>query len=413
MTSRTARRPHVAYVLSRFPKLSETFVIMEIVTLQRQGFTVSIYPYIAERSPIAHREVDEIGDRVVRLPRPAALHVAAAQLYWLVRRPIRYGGAWATVLRELWRSPGQLARALVTIPRSAWFARRMVASGVTHVHAHFSNHPALGALVVGRLTGLPYSFTAHAHDLFVDRRMLCTKVAESAFTVTISEYNRALIARDCPTVADRVRVIHCGVDLSLFDARPAAPADRLRLVCVGTLEPKKGQRHLVDAVGLLRERGIGVMCTLIGDGPDRASLEARIASLGLADSVTLAGGLPREEVARGLAAADVAVLPSVPLASGRMEGIPVSLMEAMACGLPVVSTSISGIPELVDDGRSGLLVPPGDAGALADALARLAHDPDMRQRMGQEGRARIVESFELDRCVAELGAEIAAVGARR
>lgn len=409
-----ARRPRVAYLLSRFPKLSETFVIMEMVALRRQGFDISIYPYIEERGAVAHGEVPSLMEAVRRIPAPAALHVLVAQLQWATRQPRAYLGVWATVVRELWRSPGQLARAALTVPRSAWFARDMRRTGVEHVHAHFANHPAVGAFVIRRLSGIPYSFTAHAHDLFVDRRMLCTKIDESAFTVTISEYNRRLMLRECPRAEEKVRIIHCGVETSLFapSERPVRSSEPIRLLCIGTLEPKKGQRHLVEACAMLRHRGVRFSCTLIGDGPDRQALAGLIATRGLGPVVRIAGALPRSDVAQALASADIAVLPSIQLASGRMEGIPVSLMEAMASGLPVVSTRISGIPELVEDGGTGLLVEPGDAPALADALQALAEDPDLRAAMGQRGRRTVQERFELDRCTAQLAVAITEAAGR-
>lgn len=408
------RPPRVAYLLSRFPKLSETFVIMEIVALRRQGFDIRIYPFIEERGAVAHAEVPALMEAVRRIPPPAALRVLLAQLQWAASRPRAYLGVWVTVVRELWRSPGQLARAALTVPRSAWFARDMRRNGVEHIHAHFANHPAAGALVIGRLSGIPYSFTAHAHDLFVDRSMLCAKIDESAFTVTISEYNRRLMLRECPRADEKVHVIHCGVETSLFAPaeRPIRSSEPVGLVCIGTLEPKKGQSHLVEACALLRDRGVRVTCTLIGDGPDRESLDGLIAARDVGNVVRIAGALPRSEVARALASADIAVLPSIQLPSGRMEGIPVSLMEAMASGLPVVSTRISGIPELVEDGDNGLLVEPGDAAALADALQSLAEDRDLRGAMGQRGRRTVQEGFDLDRCAAQLAAAVTEAASR-
>jgi glycosyltransferase involved in cell wall biosynthesis len=193
-------------------------------------------------------------------------------------------------------------------------------------------------------------------------------------------------------------VVHCGVDTGLFQPRSKAlrsAGDPLTIVCVGSLEEKKGQRYLVEACEILRARGVNFMCHLIGDGATREALAQQIAAAGLDDMVRLEGGQPRSEVARFLQSADVVALPSIVTKSGKMEGIPVALMEPLACEVPVVSTRISGIPELVEDGVTGLLVPPADAAALADALQRLAEQPELGLRMGRAGREKVLAEFDL------------------
>jgi glycosyltransferase involved in cell wall biosynthesis len=169
----------------------------------------------------------------------------------------------------------------------------------------------------------------------------------------------------------------------------------LRIVCVASLEEVKGHRFVIEACRLLQERGVRFTCQLVGDGPLRARLERQASEAGIASHVHFLGGQPRPVVARLLAESDVAVLGSHPTPEGRREGIPVALMEAMAAGLPVVATAISGIPELVVTGVTGVLVPSGDATALAGGLQRLAEDPDLRRRMGRAGRARVLSEFDL------------------
>jgi glycosyltransferase involved in cell wall biosynthesis/peptidoglycan/xylan/chitin deacetylase (PgdA/CDA1 family) len=403
-------RPHVAYVMSRFPKLSETFVLAEMLAVARRGVRIDVHPLQRRGEPVVHPEARAVAAEAHYEPllSPAVL---ASQLFWLRRRPRAYLSAFAAALRGTLRSPKFLAGAVVFFPRAAHAARRMEADGVEHVHCHFAHHPALAGFVMRRLTGIPFSFTAHGSDLHVDRTMLPEKVAEAAFVATISEDNRRLILAECgERFADRVHVIRAGVDTGLFaphanGARPGAP---LRMLCIGTLHEVKGQAHLVEACRLLAEGGVDLRCRFIGDGPDRPELERRIAAAGLEDKVVLAGSRTREEVAEELAGADVLVSPSVPTRQGRREGIPVVLMEAMSTGLPVVASGISGIPELVSDGRSGLLVPPGDPAALATALGRLAADPDLRRRLGAEGRRTVEEGFDVERSADELVARFSA-----
>jgi glycosyltransferase involved in cell wall biosynthesis len=192
-------------------------------------------------------------------------------------------------------------------------------------------------------------------------------------------------------------VVHCGVDPDVFGvAPPRSPSrDGLTIACVASFEEVKGHEHLVEACAILRRRGIEIRCHLVGMGPLRAATEARVARAGLQDLFHFHGGLPRPQVARLLATVDAVVLASQQTRSGKREGIPVALMEAMATGLPVVASALSGIPELVEDGRTGLLVPPADPHALADALVRLTVDPEGRWRMGAAARRKVLADFDL------------------
>lgn len=404
--------PVVAYVMSRFPKISETFILTELLAMERRGVRVETYPLLRERTALVHPEAQAVVDRAHYLPviSPA---IVGSQLYWLRRRPRAYVGALADIARSTAGSVNFFFGGLGIFPKAAHAARLMQDTGVTHVHCHFANHPAVAGFIISRLAGVPYSFTAHGSDLHVERRMLPEKVAEAAFVATVSEYNRRLIVEECGgRFAEKVHIVRAGVDTSRFAAarngdRP--PADGpLRIVCVGTLHEVKGQAHLVEACRLLRERGIAVRCRFIGEGEDRAELEARIAAAGLAGQLELLGAATGPEVAAQLRDAHVLVAPSVPTAGGKREGIPVVLMEAMSSGLPVVASDLSGIPELVVDGVAGILTPPGDAAAIADALARLAADPDLRAALGEAGRRRIEEEFDVRRSVERLLEHMAA-----
>lgn len=385
----------VAYMMSRFPKLSETFVLNEIAAMSAFGVPVEIYPLLREQQPVMHPDVGRWVSqaRYVSWLSPRLLRAHAR---YLATQPATYLPLLVEVLRRNWGSRNLFIGALGTFPKAVQFADDAERRGVTHVHAHFATHPALAAFVVHRLTGIPFSFTAHGSDLHVDRRMLDAKVEAAAFVVAISRFNKEIIVRECGEGARaKVHVVHCGVDAAMF----APPARRhggiCRIVCVASLEEVKGHRFLIDACQLLRERGVVFECTLIGDGPERQALAEQIDRLGLADRIRLAGGLTRPAVIAHLEAADIAVLASHPTASGKREGIPVALMEAMAAELPVVSTAISGIPELVENGVSGLLVPSGRPDALAAAIERLAADAELRRRMGREGRQAVLREFDL------------------
>jgi glycosyltransferase involved in cell wall biosynthesis len=382
--------------MSRFPKLTETFVLYEMLALEAEGLHVEIYPLWREKAALIHPEAQTLVERAHYTPH-LNLPMLKANLRALRRQPAAYLGALGTLIRANLGSARYLGGGLAAFPKSVYFAERMLQSGVEHVHAHFASHPAAAAFVIHRLTGLPYSFTAHGSDLHRDQHMLREKVAEAAFVVPISNHNRDVIRQiSGPESAGRLHVIHCGVDTAQIAPRDSYSLDGpLRLLCIGTLHAVKGQTHLIAALARLRQQGIDARVDFVGDGPDRAALEQQAAEAGLAAFVHFHGPQTREQVLAHLRRADVAVAPSVPTSDGRREGIPVALMEAMAAGLPVVASRLSGIPELITDGETGLLAPPGDVAALVAAIRRLHDDARLRRTLGEAARATVERDFDL------------------
>jgi glycosyltransferase involved in cell wall biosynthesis len=389
--------------MSQFPKISETFVLYEMLALEGLGARVELFPLRRGPRGPRHPEAEAYEKRAHFVP-AFSWRALGAFARRLVRDPRRCLRTYGEVLRGTWGSRKFFLGALLYFPECVAFADRMQALGVEHIHAHFASHPALAALVVHRLTGIPYSFTAHGSDLHVDRRMLPAKVASAAFVVAVSSYNRELICETCGEDArERVVVIHCGADPTVFSAGDGrgprsghSDSGRgIRIVCVASFEEVKGHTYLLRACRLLLDRGVDVRCDLVGGGPLLGRMQREAEELGLGNRVTFHGAQPREQVGRIVSAADVAVLASYPTTSGRREGIPVALMEAMMSGLPVVASGLSGIPELVMHERTGFLVPPGDPWSLADRLECLADAPDLRRAFGEAGRAHVVESFDL------------------
>jgi glycosyltransferase involved in cell wall biosynthesis len=400
----------IAYVMSRFPKLTETFILAELEAMDRAGVRIELHPLLRQTGEPVQPAAGRWIERAHYLP---FLSQAILRSQWTFLRDRarrrRYLRAFADMIAGTWRSPNFLVGGLGIFPKVAHMSLTMVDEGVDHIHCHFANHPALAGWLVHRLVGIPYSFTAHGSDLHVDRTMLPAKVAEAAFVVTISADNRAVIEATCrSSAAGKVDVIHCGIDSGAFRPVDRPAGGPFRIVAVGTLHEVKGQVHLIEACRMLADRGVDFRCLFIGDGPDRAALEGRVADLGLADRVSFAGQLTSDAVAAALREADVLAAPSVPTRGGKREGIPVVLMEAMATGLPVVASRLSGIPELVTDEVDGLLVAPRDDASLADALARLAADPGLRARLGTAGRERVRRDFDVDRNAAALAARIRA-----
>jgi colanic acid/amylovoran biosynthesis glycosyltransferase len=399
----------VAYVMSRFPKLTETFILYEILALERQGIEVELYPLLREPERVLHPEAVSLVERARYLPF-LSWAILGSQLHFLRRRPRAYLGALGSLVAGTWGSFNYFFGGLAIFPKVVHAARLMVENGIGHVHCHFSNHPATAGFVIRRLTETPYSFTAHGSDLHRDRRMLCRKVAEADTVVAISDYNRGVILHECGgRWGEKVVVLHSGVDTEFF--RPVArdgARSPFTVLCVGSFEEVKGQTHLIEACRRLVESGLDVVCQLIGDGPLRAELERQIDAAGVGSRIRLMGRRTRDEVAAALGDADVLVAPSVPTARGDREGIPVVLMEAMASGLPVVASSLSGIPELVVDGETGLLTSPGDPAALADALRTLHDDPALRRRLGAAGSELVRAEFDVARNAAALARHFAA-----
>jgi glycosyltransferase involved in cell wall biosynthesis len=386
----------VAYVMSRFPKITETFVLNEMIALRSLGADVHLYPLLKERQAIAHPEVDD-WIKCAHFHPFMSLSVIRANTGSIRSQGRVYFNTLWELVRQTIGSRNFLIGGLAIFPKSVLFASWMKRDGIEHIHAHFCNHPATSAWIIHRLTGIPFSFTAHGSDLHVERRMLDTKVQAAAFAVTISRFNKEVMVQTCGEQTRRkIHVIHCGVDTACF-VPPERPAHGpvLEIVCVASLEPVKGHRYLIEACRLLVDRGIEFRCHLVGDGPVRREILLHVTRSKLDRHVLLHGIRARPRVAQLLSEAHVAVLTSHPTPDGKREGIPVALMEAMASGLPVLATNISGIPELVDHEVTGILVPPGSTEAMADALERLGRSAALRQRMGQAGRNKVLQSFDL------------------
>jgi glycosyltransferase involved in cell wall biosynthesis len=402
----------VAYLTSRYPAVSHTFVLREVEALRREG--VEVHTFSVRRAD--EREVLSAADRREFETTTAILPVSPLRVLRAHGRAL--AASPAAYLRTLWRavrlSPGGL-RGLVWqlfyFAEALLLQAELAAAGVRHVHVHFANVSADVAMLAtgfGRLAdGDPrwgWSFTMHGPTEFYDvaAHRLPAKAADARLVVCISDFARSQLMGMLPEAQwGKLRIVHCGVDPSQF--APAARQDGgepLAVLCVGRLVPVKGQAVLLDAVGRLAERGVPVHATFVGDGPSRPDLERIARERGL--PVTFAGAVGQDEIRRHYGAADVFCLPSF------AEGVPVVLMEAMAMTLPVVTTRIAGIPELVADEVGGLLVAPGDAGALADALARLAGDPALRRALGDAGRAAVEAGYDIGRIGPQLRAELAA-----
>jgi glycosyltransferase involved in cell wall biosynthesis len=392
----------VAYLVSRFPDASETFVLRELNGVEADPeLDIALFALFGPKNPFVHPDAERWIPVVHRV---TPLRAVVASLAWLVVRPRAFVGALAAVTRGYARVPRRLIRALTTCIAAAGLSRQMRSMDIDRIHAHFATYPALAAWLCARLLDVPYSFTAHAHDIYIDQLHLETLVEDADAVVVISEFNRRFLGPYGAGSRTPVTLVRCAVDPAAypFRPRPLPTTGPIRAICVATLNELKGHSTLLDALargGPTLER---VQLDLVGSGPLEQSLAEQIVALGLQDRVRMHGTLSERDVARVLDESDVFVLASVVTPTGWMDGIPVALMEALASGLPVIASRLSGIPELVRDGETGVLATPGDAGDLARAFERVLEDPEATLQRCRAGRRLIEEEFAIERSAARM-----------
>jgi glycosyltransferase involved in cell wall biosynthesis len=391
--------PPIAYVLGTFPTPSQTFIAREVRGLLAAGVPLHIFS-LRRRPASALEAPDREWFHLVRFaPLSMSPTVLSANAHFLRRDPGRYASALRLVLGLPHRPRVLVVRAVALFLVAAWMAREIErAGGCRQVHAHFALAQTEVAMAAGALLGRPFSFTAHARDIYATPSALAEKMRAARLVVTCTQYNADYLRRLCPDLSpERIHLVHHGVDAGT-SAQPAVDVDDEApplVLAAGRLVHKKGFDVLVAACGLLRDRGLRFRCRIVGDGPLRSALARTIQGASLDDVVELPGWLPQDRLAAMMPRAAAFVAPSRISASGDRDGIPNVVLEAMAAGLPVVGSELSGIPEAVADGVTGLLVPAGDAAALAGALQRILGEPDAGRQMGEAGRQRVLASFDL------------------
>ncbi len=378
----------VAYVFERFPSFGQTFCYREVAELERQGAEVTVFSIRRPASEPLQDWDENLVRRVRYLPGEAEL---VKEIDGAARRRELPAAAVATL--KDWGRQSDFLR----LYQAAHIGLRLRESGIHRVHAHFAGMAARTAYWIKRFFEIDYSFTAHANDIFAPREFaisLAKIVTEAAAVVSVSDFAVARLREQFPANAARIHRIYNGVDLAAFPLAEGASGAPL-LLSVGRLIEKKGFADLIAACALLKERGIDFQCEIVGEGPLEAALRAQIVAAGLQQFVQLLGPRPQREIVDRLRAARSFVLACTSEADGGMDNLPTVIMEAMAAGLPVVSTPVAGVPEMVEDGTTGKLVPPGDRVALADAMARLIADPALASAWGERGRALAAKKFSI------------------
>ena len=414
----------LAYLFSRFPVVSQTFCDTEMLALEAAGRSLVIGSLNPPPNSFRHERLAQLKAEVIYPPPGAVLdapiHHPPDDPVWqdmaalATKHEAQYGASYKPHIRA----------------RNAWyFAREFKKRGVSHIHIHFANRATHTALFLKK-AGFTFSFTAHAQDFMVDLAnddLLREMIRKATFTAAVSDYSRALLTNICPDAAERIHRVYNGIDASQFpkatpewtklplsSQSPGPPPSSInsqpstlpsfRLISIGRLIDFKGFPVLLDAIATLRDNHIPVALQIIGEGPQRPALEAQIDRLQLQDNVRLRGVLSQEEIKKELAHAHAFTLACLTDIKGATDILPTVILEAMACGLPVVSTTLAGVPEMVIHGATGLLAAPDDAPALATHLTTLARDPDLRARFGAAGLQRVQEIFALDKTAGHLAA---------
>jgi colanic acid/amylovoran biosynthesis glycosyltransferase len=423
----------LAYLFPVFPVFHQTFVLWEVLGLRRNGVHPKLYSW---RRPSDRQQPE--GQQLVRevnyLPRTVSRAVlganwraARADFGRYIRLYVAVLEAWHTgktppehKVRSQHHSPTPydrvrgwfntqpvlyLFKSLWLVPTAVYLAERLQSDGITHLHVHWASYPATMAYVVHLISGMSFSVSAHAYDIYMVQRMLPAKLRSARFVVTCAKTNAHFLERLAGAdLSEKIIVNYHGVDVSRFAPAPAAkPADRFTILSCGQLEQYKGMHVLIDACAKLIRSGINLECWIIGEGPQRRQLQRQIERLGVVERIHLAGARAQTEVADFLRKADLFVLASELNGKfGRRDVIANVIVEAMAAGLPVVASCIPGVEELVEEGVTGLLVQPNHVNQLAQAIATLALSTNERRRLGQAARERILRDFDSSKNVRSL-----------
>jgi colanic acid/amylovoran biosynthesis glycosyltransferase len=391
----------IAYVVAEFPSLSETFILREISALVERGVDVRIFALKPPASGTVHAEAAALADRVVYGPGTDFPGKLLRGLVATIRSPRAFVRGTRSVRLPGQNSPAMWLRSAWTCIRALSLATAARKAGIDRIHAHFAFHTTDVATLIAQWLHVPCSVSVHARDIYTQiGPVLSWRLHEAGLITACTVHGRDHLLRSCPGIApERVRLVRHGLRPDEYEA---TSGDGPFVLAVGRLEEKKGFSYLLEACGILKERGVHLQLTIVGEGTQNRTLRDLAERLSLDDRVVFAGALEQFLVEQLYRQAQVFVLPSVVASDGDHDGLPNVLLEAGAMSLPVVSTTVGGIPEFVTDGENGFLVPQRDAETLADRIETLLGDADLRERMGAAGRKRVAAEFDISRNVDDL-----------
>lgn len=402
-----ATKPYLGMVLKGYPRISESFISNEILLLERQGISIHIFSMRHPRESFSHNSVQQIKARVDYLPQSILEALPQLLFYNLVlavKKPNVYLQAILMAFRRFLRT--RKSATIKHLLQAGYLVQKLLPrSRVVHFHAHFAHSPSSVAMFASRLSGLDFSFTGHAKDIYTSNaQQLREKMLSARFVVTCTEFNRRHLSALTGNGGVSLYRIYHGIDLGLFSGgesrrNPRAP---YHFVTVARLVPKKGLPTVYRALQRLQRQGVDFQHTLIGDGDDRDNLLALISDLGLSGACRWVGTLTHEDVLAYYRRSDLFVLGCEQAANGDQDGIPNVFVECLAMGLPVVGTRLSAIPELIEDGRTGLLVQPGNDEEMANAMLRILTNTHLREQMIHSGKEKVRQAFNNQNLIEEL-----------
>jgi glycosyltransferase involved in cell wall biosynthesis len=398
--SKTDPLAKTLFVLGDFPQPTQTFIQREMVEMKKREISVHVMADTRVESSHLHPLLQEIEQGALFADSPWKW-ISRSLLKGIVTLPGFAGNLkWALGLPH--RTRYNRARFVISLLTAMDLAPRIMEQGITYLHAHFAAYQTETAMCLSRLTGIPYGATWHAYGIWQDANLLKEKIAGARTIITCTEYNASHLRKLAGAGADKIHLVRHGLDLSSIPTiTPAAEPEIPTLLAIGRLTAKKGFNHLIEAAALLRDRSLRFKIDIAGDGPEQDRLQTQIHSLDLGDVVTLLGAISNDQVWDRLGSAVGLVAPSIRDKDGNIDGIPNVLLEAMAMSKPVIGTRLSGIPEVVREGETGLLVPPGDSTSLATAMEKLISDKESSTRFGQNGRALIEKDYDVRQNVDE------------
>ena len=390
----------LAYLTSQYPAASHTFIRREVEALRELGWAIDTFSVRPPGGGEAASEPDRReADRTFYILKQSAGAFLAAHLAELFSRPGPYLRTFGLALSHRAHGGRGLLLGIAHFAESVLLARELRKRGTTHLHNHFANSAATVGLLASRLLGIRWSFTMHgiSETDYPAGLMLGRKIEAADLVVCVSWFGRAQGMRLVdPREWDKMHVVRCGLPFDRIPLKGPAGARKKTIICVGRLSPEKGQAGLLRAFAKVRPSHPELELRLVGDGPERGTLEALAEELGISGAVTFAGRLPEEETLAEIARSDLLVLPSF------MEGLPIVLMEAMAVGVPVIASRVAGIPELVEDGATGLLFTPSNWDELASGIDRLLGDETLRAKLAERAKAKVAAEFDTRKSAAEL-----------
>ncbi|MBN2656316.1 MAG: glycosyltransferase family 4 protein [Spirochaetales bacterium] len=384
----------LAYLASEYPGISHTFIYREIISLREKGFHIDTFsirkPSDLERMTSDDRQEAE---NTTYIKTSGTWTIISSLLHLLLTNPVRFFPVLMRSLKRMKNRRGGRLKGLAYFVEAALLLRQMKINANSHVHVHFGNPAATVAMIASEFGTITFSMSIHGPDLLYEvyNNALPEKITKAEKVRCISHYSRSQLMNLTPFEQwDKFQIVRCGIDPDIFAPREEPQAEKIEILCLGRLVPAKGQHILIKACFDLKKRGIDFHTTIVGGGSDRESLEKLSAASGLTDDITFTGPVSRTEVLDFYRNTHIFVLPSF------AEGVPVVLMEAMAMGVPVISTNITGIPELITHGKEGLLALPSDHIGLADQIAALANDRDLRMALGRNGREKVIAEYNLN-----------------